>query len=279
MTTPGRPELAATLQRLVDASGLDDADIARTLDVSPSTLYRWLHARTTPSAAAVRSLIDATGQAGTDDALEAARIVDELPSGNQGRIVLLRSESETGQRRWREEATQAAAVEEYALTMPSGFLQTRAYMRAIFSAGGRTSESIAGAIGNRLGSQELLEDGGHRFTLVMPEGVFRWPAVSPAVMREQLAHIAAVARRDTGGRVRIGIIPSWRPVDIFPMTNFTIYDRRLVVIGTDYVGTAFIDRPLDVERYVGLLGELGEFAQWGPDAATECERIAADYRG
>lgn len=279
MTSPGRDDLARSLRHLIDAAGLLPAEVARRAGISEATMSRYLSTKVVPSPAAVRKIVTAAGQGETDDAQQAVQIAEDLRAGAARRVVLLRAGTATAQKRFAEIEAAATHVASFTPLIVPGLLQTEAYARAVFSAGGQTGPKLEANVRDRVEQrQKLLDDPEHRFTQIMTEGALRWHATGPSVMAEQAEHIARQARRDTGGRVQIGIIPWSTPADLFPLTNFDLYDdERAVIVGTNF-GTNYLDRPLDVAVYVRMFRRLRELAVFGDAAADEVERIAADYR-
>src|SRR5690606_27919678 len=123
----------------------------------------------------------------------------------------------------------------------------------------------------------MLANFDRQYVQIMTEGALR-RAGSPQMMAEQVEDLARWARRDTSGRVRVGIVPWHVEMDFFPRTNFDLYDEdRAVIIGTDF-GVAFLDRPADVGTYVQQMRRLTDLAAFGEAAAVEFDRIAASYR-
>lgn len=282
MSTPGRAELVEALRTLVSASGLDQTEVGRRIGKSKSTMSRYLNPSPRDGAEliappkVVQAIIEATGGQGSDAAAAALQLAEDLPGGNAARVVILRGGTATAQRKFGEAEAGTEHVREFSLTMPSGLLQTADYMRAIFASGDQSPEQQEDNVRWRLRRQERLDDPAHRFTLVTTEGALLHHVGSPAVMIEQCRAIATRARRDTNGRVRIGLIPWWRPRDVFPMSNLTMYDSRQVVIGTGF-GTAFLDQRRDLMSYEEHFRQLCDLAEWDAAAATEAERIAEQY--
>ena len=193
------------------------------------------------------------------------------------RVVVLRPGSLTSQRRWSDAEAETAVVRDFAGLIVPGLLQTPAYARAVFEAGGQNAEAVETNVADRMERQARLDDPEHRFVEVMTEGALRWHIIGPEVMAEQCAVIAARAARDDD-RVRVGIIPWTRAGRVFPMTNFTVYDDRVAIVGTDF-GTAYISHPRDIAKYGRQHDALSALAVFGADAAREVERIGREYRG
>ena len=144
-----------------------------------------------------------------------------------------------------------------------GLAQTPAYMSRC-SAPGVTSPgpSLDKAIAERVTRQGIL-DSGRDITLVMTEGALRWQAAGPALMTEQIDHLAEISYR-----VRLGVIPWTAPATVFPLHGFTIYDSREVTVGT-LAATAFLTDPPDVadhEKLFAGAGGAGGLRRPGPRA-------------
>jgi len=278
MSRPGHTDLANALRALVAESGLLPAEVARRSGISEATISRYLNGRILPPPGKVGTLADAVGLRDSGAAAEAVRLAEDLRSGSASRVVVLRSGTATSQRRFAEIESTAQHVSTFTCTLVPGLLQTERYARAIFTAGGQTGDALEANLRDRLSvRQRRLADPELRVTQVITEGALSWHVGSPELMIEQLDHLASLCRLDTADRVRIGLIPSSQPTDLFPRTNFDLYDDHSVIIGTDF-GTCFLDRPHDVARYIEQLRHLTELAVFGDGAATEFERIAERFR-
>lgn len=278
MSRPGHADLANALRALVARSGLLPAEVARRSGISEAAISRYLNGRTPPPPDRVRTLVDALGLGDGGTAAEAVRLAEDLRSGSASRVVVLRSGTATSQRRFAEIESAAQHVSTFTCTLVPGLLQTERYARAIFTAGGQTGEVLEANLRDRLSvRQSLLVDPGLRLTQVITEGALSWHVGSPELMVEQLDHLASLCRLDTAERVRIGLVTAAQPTDLFPRTDFDLYDERSVIVGTDF-GTCFLDRPHDVASYVERFRHLTGLAVFGSAAATEVERIAERYR-
>lgn len=277
MTTPGRDDLARTIRRLVEAGRISPAETSRRMGVSEATVSRYLNGKIVPTPNAVAALVAATGQDGTEAATEALQLAEDLRTG---RVVLLRPGTATQQRRYAEIEQAAEHVGSYGALIVPGLLQTERYAHAVFHQRGaeqtdRSTANLRERIDRR---QALLDSPAHRFTQLTTEGALRWHVGSPDLMAEQLGHLAHRAAIDTGGRVRIGVIPTSTPVDLFPMTNFELYDDgRAVIIGTNF-GTNFLASVADVRVYADLFHRLCELATFDAVAVPIFRRIGDDYR-
>ena len=178
------------------------------------------------------------------------------------------------QRRIAQVEAASARIRVFHCAIVVGLAQTPAYARAVFSDGGDiTGEDLDRCVAERLDRQRIL-DSGREITLLMTEGALRWQASGPAVMVEQLDHIAEISRRPG---VRVGVIPWTTPAGVFPLHGFSIYDSRAVIVGTR-VATAFLTDSEDVAEHEKLFGELETLAAWDAAARDHLARIAADFR-
>lgn len=272
MSTPGAGELSRLLRQLVGDAGMSAAEVGRRIGKSESTMSRYLQGVVVPKPAVVRSIIAAIGAADHEVADEAARLADDLVAP---RVVVLRPGTLTAQRRWAEAEAETALVRDFGALIVPGLLQSAPYARAVFTAAGQTGQLLEGNVRARMRRQECLAESERRFVEVLTEGALRWQVLAPDLMVEQCDAVASRARE--GGQVQVGFIPWTRTVSVFPMTNFTIYDERAVVVGTDF-GTAYIAGPRDVAIYVEQHRQLCNLAVFGEDAAREVERVGREYR-
>jgi transcriptional regulator with XRE-family HTH domain len=276
MTEPGRGQdwLSGTLRDLRKAAGLSGMEAARRLGTSQRRISNIETGRFVPHEDEARALaaLYKASPAIRRQLVQAVRALRaEMPA--RARVVMARGAWRM-QRRIAEAESASARIRAFHCAVVIGLLQTPAYARAVFSDGGDiTGEDLDRSVAERLARQHVL-DSGRDITLLMTEGALRWQAVGPAVMADQLDHIAEAT---TWPHVRVGVIPWTTPVAVFPLHGFSIYDERAVIVGTR-VATAFLTDPLDVAEHVKLFGELEALAAWDDAARGHLARIAADFR-
>jgi transcriptional regulator with XRE-family HTH domain len=277
VTEPARGQdwLSATLRDLRKAAGLSGRQAAEHLGTSQRRISHIETGRFVPRADEILALCSLyRASAGTRRQL--LQVVGDLrtePRESRARVIMSRGAWRMQQRIARVEAASARLRAFHCAIVP-GLVQTPAYARAVFADGGDiTGEDLERCVAERIARQSIL-DSGRDITLLMTEGALRWQAVGPAVMTEQLDHVAEVSQRPG---VRIGIIPWTTPVDVFPLHGFSIYDSRAIIIGTR-VATAFLTDPQDVAEHEKLWGELEALATWDADARDHIGRIATDFR-
>ena len=270
----GRDWLSATLRDLRKAAGLSGMEAARRLGTSQRRISNIETGRFVPREDEIRSLAKLY-RASADTRRQLLRAVADfrVAPTPRARIVLARGAWRMQQRIARVEAD-SARLRVFHCAIVVGLAQTAVYARAVFADGGDiTGEDLDRCVAERLDRQRIL-DSGRDITLLMTEGALRWQASGPAVMAEQLDHLAEISHRP---HVRVGVIPWTTPADVFPLHGFSIYDDRAVLVGTR-VATAFLTEPDDVAEHVKLFGALESLAAWDDAARDHLGRIAADFR-
>lgn len=275
--THGRQELASGLRGLIARAAVTRAEVSRRLEVSESTVSRWLGGRVAVTPETVRRIITACAARDDPEADALEAMAREIAAGSASRVVILRSGAATGQRRWGKLERDAQHVATFTTLIVPGLLQTEAYARGVFASGGQDGALLERNVTGRLERQEAMRTSSTRYTQILTEGALRWRFGSRDLMLEQVEHLAEVARAEDGPRVRVGIIPWTTAVDLIPLTSFDLYDSNTVVVGSSF-GTAFIDRPQDVAVYLEQFARLERFALFGDDARRVFERVAQEYR-
>ena len=101
---------------------------------------------------------------------------------------------------------QAVRVEDFAPALVPGLLQTRLYAHAVFRAHRLhwETDELERMVANRLKRAEILDRNLPEAWFILSEAVLRSVVGGYAVMAEQLAHIAELARR---GRISVQVVP------------------------------------------------------------------------
>lgn len=253
-------ELSRTLRELRKALGLTSIDAAAAAGIGQAALSRYETEKFVPTPARLDALL-ATYRARAEVADRLRAMVDDLRAENR-RVVVHRKNAPAFQRRIRDIEASSKHVTTFQPAVIPGILQTEAYMRVL--TGGVERGIADGVIPARLERQRLLGQPGHRWTQLITAGALLWCAGSAATMIEQIDRIIEVSRLDG---VRIGVIPARRPVTVFPLHGFDLYDERAVIVGT-LATTAIITEPADVRIHIDMLESLTEIADFG-DAARE----------
>jgi hypothetical protein len=197
-------------------------------------------------------------------------MVHDLRAENR-RVVVHRKNAPAFQRRIRDIEASSKHVTTFQPVVVPGILQTEAYMRVLTS--GADPRIAEGVIAARLERQQLLGKPGHRWTQILTAGALLWCAGSAATMAEQIDRIIEASRLDG---VRIGVIPARRPVSVFPLHGFDLYDERAVIVGT-VATTAIITEPADVRLHVDILESLIEVADFGEKAHETLAELRDGY--
>jgi transcriptional regulator with XRE-family HTH domain len=270
----GKDWLSTTLRGLRRHAGLSGAEVARRIGTSQRRVSDLERGKYVPREDEIGQLADLYGAKATVRRQMLRAVRDLTAEPTRARVMIARHGAYKMQQRAQRTEAESAQIRSFHPSVVIGLAQTPAYMRAVFSAGGDLAAAdMEKSIAARIVRQEILGTG-KDISLIMTEGALRWQAVNPAVMTEQLAHLAEISYRPG---VRIGIIPWTTPVNVFPVAGFHILDSRAVVVGTD-AATAFFTDSQDVSAYEKLWGELEALAGWDAEAREHIDRIAGDFR-
>jgi transcriptional regulator with XRE-family HTH domain len=273
MPGPGRGQdwLSATLRGLRKAAGMPITDVAASLGTSTRRVSNIETGRFVPredEAKALAGLYHA-GAATRRQLVEVVRALRSEPA--RARVTMSRGAWKM-QRRIAAAEAASARIRAFHCSIVLGLAQTPAYARAVFADGGDiTGDALDRCVTERVARQAILNTG-RDITLVMTEGALRWQAAGPAVMTEQIDHLAEISYR-----VRLGVIPWTAAASVFPLHGFAIYDSREVTVGTR-VATAFLTDPPDVVDHEKLFSELEALAVFDGSAREHLARIAGEYR-
>jgi transcriptional regulator with XRE-family HTH domain len=270
----GSDWLSSTLRELRRRAGLSGTEVARRIGTSQRRISDLERGKYVPRDDELGRLADLYGAKATTRRQMLRTVRDLGSEPTKARAMIARHGSHKMQQRAQRTESDAARIRSFHPAVVIGLAQTPTYMRAVFSAGGdMDAADLEKSIATRIARQEVLT-GGKDISLIMTEGALRWQAISPAVMTEQLAHLAEISYRPG---VRLGVIPWTTPVSVFPVSGFHILDSRAVVVGTD-AATAFFTDSQDVSAYEKLWGELEALASWDTGAREHIGRIAAELR-
>ena len=270
----GRDWLTQTLRELRAKAGLSGSRAAREAGISQSRISRIESGVFLPTEDEVTKLAELY-RAPATVRRRLVRAVQDLRADEAPARVVMQRGAWRLQRRIANIEENAADISSFSATIVPGLLQTADYARAVFADGGDLSPAQQDrAVAERVARSAIIEAGQRDITAIMAEGALRWQAGNADIMTEQLQRLARIA---TAGRVRVGVIPWTQPVGVFALHGFSMYDRRVVVIGTRSA-TAFITDPKDVDDYRKLFDELAAVASFGEAAASIISAIADEYR-
>ena len=262
-------ELSRSLRELRSAAGLSSVAAAAAAGIGQAALSRYENGKFVPTRARLDALL-AVYQAPAEVGDRLRAMVDDLRAENR-RVVVHRKNAPAFQRRIRDIEASSEHVATFQPGVIPGILQTEAYMRVL--TGGADRRVADGVIAARLERQRLLGQPGHRWTQILTAGALLWCAGSAATMVEQIDRIIEVSRLDG---VNIGVIPARRPISVFPLHGFDLYDERAVIVGT-LATTAIITEPADVRLHIDMLESLTEAADFGDDARETLVDLRTGY--
>ncbi|MFJ2136887.1 DUF5753 domain-containing protein [Streptomyces sp. NPDC087845] len=270
-----REALAARLAHLIRDAGINGRELSLRCRWDPAKTSRILRAKAAPTDADIRAWCAACGADNqADDLVATNQAVDSM-------YLEWRRQYRAGMRRAQEDvlARNAAArtCRAYVSDVIPGFLQTAGYaealMRPITDFQG-TPNDIPEAVAARLARSRFLYEGGHRFVVLIEEGVLRTLIGTPATMAGQLAHLLTVMPLPS---VSLGVIPFGVPRTIWPLEAFYLYDDQHTVIET-LTASISVRQPRELADYAKAFMGLALIAVVG-DAARARIQAAIDALG
>ncbi|MFJ6101839.1 helix-turn-helix domain-containing protein [Streptomyces sp. NPDC092359] len=225
--TEARHAFGQRLRRLRLDCGLTTRELSRRCGWHESKSSRIENGKVAASPKTIEKWAQVCGtEAQTGELLEAARGIDGMyVEWHEMEASGLRQAQDNVQLQWERTRTFKA----YAQSMVPGPLQTTAYTWAVLQGirdrrGLRDDTEAALAV--RAERQEILDDAGRKFDIVLEEAVLYRRVGPPEVMAEQLWRLLQIAALPN---VRLGVIP--RDADrslMLPVENFWIFDDRQV---------------------------------------------------
>ncbi|WAB08793.1 helix-turn-helix DNA binding domain protein [Streptomyces phage Success] len=263
--TTNRQAYGEHLKRLREAKGLTQAELGRLIAMSASMVAHMEAGRRIPQlkdAELLDKVLDADGFF--------VRFLDTLgvvPVADHFAAAL-------------EAEQHAIAISEYAVSLVPGLLQTPAYARAVYQAQqpNYVPADVDRRVVNRMKRAEIMKDPlTPTLWFILNENVIRAQVGGPAVMAEQLRHIASLGR---SGRVRAQIVPhsSGAHATMGSMLSLMRFADapELAYVEALYTGN-LIDDPLMVQKCKDAY-DLARAAAMPPDASLDLlEEVAEDY--
>jgi transcriptional regulator with XRE-family HTH domain len=274
LAAQGRDWLSRTLRDLREATGQSGVKAAQSAGLSQSRISRIESGVFLPTEEEIGRLCDLyhASPATRRRLLQVAR--DLRAEIAPARVVLQRGAWRL-QRRIASIEENAAEICAFTASIVPGLLQTPEYARVVFADGGDIAgEELDKAVASRVARGAILDGPGRSLNVIMAEGALRWQAGNAHVMAAQLDHLVKLNQRP---QLRIGVVPWTRPAHVFALHGFSVYDHRVVIVGTR-TGTSFITDAQDVAEYVRLFSELDAMAVFGSSASRVIREIAAGYR-
>jgi transcriptional regulator with XRE-family HTH domain len=262
-TEPGpatrRRQLGRQLRDLRLAAGLRTMEAAASRSgLSRATISRIENAKQTILPRTVRLLCQTYG-IGAPLLEHLAKQAEE--SEDRGWLLAYSDTTPNWFERFLGEEAEAAEIWEYGAEFVPGLLQTPDYCRAVSVANdpNLATENVDRLVEFRLARQELLaRDSPPRLHVVLNEAVLRRQVGGADVMRDQLRHLAEMAKRPN---ITVQVLPfsaGAHPamVGSFIMLNFPAGSGDPTIFVEVDAGALYPDRPADFERYTWMFGQL-----------------------
>lgn len=279
----GRRRLSAALRHARDNTGATQEQVAEAMDWSLSKLIRIEKGTVGISTTDLRSLLAHYGVRDADEINGLIRLAktsrerpwwaayrDHLPSLDFEKLLGLEAE--------------ASSIETFQSTLIPGLLQTQAYMRYVLGGivndvAGPESVNVREEV--RLRRQKALfeAEGAPTFRVVLDEATLRRVAASPAVMRQQLLHLADL---NTRPNIVIEVIPftagPYVDSGTFAVLSFAGSSDPPVVYLENAWYDMLIDKVDQVSKYQLLLANLRQRALNATDSEALVRKIADEFR-
>ncbi len=261
--TVRRRMLGAELRRLREAAGLSGEKVARELECSDSKISRIENGLVPAHPRDVRDMLDLYGV--TDEGKREALITLARDGKKRGwwqryqayedgvlpgpYLDLISLEAD------------AASIRTYQPQIVPGLLQTEAYVRAMIEAARveMSPEEIQTVVEVRLARQAVLtRQHPLHFWAVLDEAVLRRMVGGPEVMRDQLRHLAAMARRQN---VTLQVLPFAAGAPAWVYTPFVILkfpepaDLEVVYL-ENLTSGLYVEETAEVDRYTLMFDHL-----------------------
>lgn len=177
---------------------------------------------------------------------------------------------------------QATIIREFALSYVPGILQTEAYARAVYRSAPyppMSAEERDGAVVTRLERSGVLADATTPIVwALLDEAVLRRPIGGPAVMAEQLDHLADLV---DSGRVRVHVLPFGVGVHPLLQSMLTLmwFEDQPPVAYVEGLHTGTVhDSPALVEQFQGTYDLALSDALPLAESLALLRQTAKDYR-
>ncbi|MGW0586397.1 helix-turn-helix domain-containing protein [Streptosporangium sp. NPDC002607] len=256
--------LAARLRHLRQEASLSDRDLARLAGWHASKVSRIEHARRRPAAADIRIWCRYCG------ALEQANELVVSLETIEGMFVEWRHMERNGLRQAQEavlplwERTRQFRI--YSSKLIPGPLQTGPYIAAVLTAlmlRRSVPDDVTEAVQVRLDKQRVVQEGDHRFAVVLEESVLRAPIGGGEVMAAQLGHLLTASAMPS---VSLGIIPLGADRSrMWPTESFFMFDDDEVTVEL-VSGHLTITQPHEIAMYGKVFTKMAELAVYGKAA-------------
>ncbi|MBL7487423.1 helix-turn-helix domain-containing protein [Frankia sp. AgB1.9] len=171
---------------------------------------------------------------------------------------------------------QATRITDVAMLLVPGLLQTPGYARAVMIDGGVPAGEVDARVATRLGRQAILNRAqSPELHVLLDDAAIRRPVGGPAVMADQLRHLAAANRRHGvtvqvlpfGSGAHPGVHGSWVTLQ---------FEKAPAIVHLEHLRSSlFVDDPADVQPFLDAADTLATQAL-DPAASSEYLTTTAD---
>jgi transcriptional regulator with XRE-family HTH domain len=259
-----RQAVAHRLRGLRKRAGLTVTELASRCGWHYAKTSRIENARTAPSANDIRAWCRACGAEDEVEDLVAQSLNAE------SMYTEWRHQVRGGLRRLQEDFVQfmrqTRLFKVYSSTLVPGMLQTHGYAAALLSGIAdfrEISDDGSEAADARVERSRVMHEPGHRFVLLVEEGVLRHQIGDADAMAAQLGYLLTAGALPS---VALGVIPSHTPNRrIRPLETFHIYDDTLVSVELASAELN-ITQPSEIALYLRAFEQLRELAVYDAQA-------------
>lgn len=167
----------------------------------------------------------------------------------------------------------------YSPTLVPGLLQTEGYAKALLSANAELLDvpnDAEDAARARVERSSIIHRAGHRFLLVVEEGVLQYQLGDRAAMAAQLGHLLTAGAMPA---VSLGVIPSSTPERaLWPQELFHVYDDTLVSVEL-LSAQVNVTQPSEIAMYLKAFEQLRSMAVYGAAARALITRAISALDG
>lgn len=259
-----RRALADRLRQLRVESGLTGRALAAEAGWHRTKVSKLEHAVTSPSAEDIRTWCRLCGAVDQTTDLIASLVAADTMWTEWRRLERsgLRRVNESVIPLW--ERTRRFRI--YSSWLVPGPVQSEGYIRALLTATRERrglADDVEEATAVRLAKQHVIDEGDHRFAIVLEESVLRYRIGGPRVLAEQLRHLLDVM---TAPSISISVIPMdidrtlLRPVEMFFIFDDAQVDAEFVS------GWLRVTTPSEIKMYTQAFTMLSSMAVTGQKA-------------
>ncbi|MGI5197103.1 helix-turn-helix domain-containing protein [Streptomyces sp. CA-288835] len=153
----------------------------------------------------------------------------------------------------------------YSPTLVPGLLQTEGYARAVLSGVAELYDvpnDADQAAAARMERSKIVHEPGHRFVMVIEEGVLYYRLGDADAMAAQLGYLLTAGALPS---VSLGVIPKTAQRTLWPQELFHVYDDQVVSVEL-MSARVRVTQPSEVALYLRAFDQLRGMAVYGADA-------------